>query len=231
MSKKALVTGASSGIGKAICEMLIESGWEVYGIGRNFEGTASERANLHQIELDLLSPSLENIIFPILSDNKFELLVNNAGVGFYGLHEELNPKMIRTMVRTNLEVPMILTNLMLRDLKAHSGRIINISSVTATESNPHGVAYGATKAGLRSFGMSLFDEARKYGLKVTTIMPDMTDTNLYRNADFTVDDDYMAYLEPDEVADTVRYVLECPPNQVLTEVTLKPQYKRIKRKS
>ena len=66
------------------------------------------------------------------------LLVNNAGVGYYGLHEELNvAEDTERVVRTNLEVPMVLTNLLLQDLKKYSGTVINISSVTAQLSNPH----------------------------------------------------------------------------------------------
>ncbi len=230
MSKKALVTGASSGIGKAISRELIDAGYSVYGIGRTFDSEFDNVSLFHKIEFDLLSPMLEKKIKELIGMHDFDLLVNNAGVGYYGLHEELNADKIRTMVRTNLEVPMIITNIMLRDIKSNNGRIINVASVTANESNPHGATYGATKAGLLSFASSLFDETRKYGVKVTTILPDMTDTNLYRNADFTVDEDEMAYLNPKDIADCVRYILSCPNNQVISELTVKPQLKRIKRK-
>ncbi len=231
MAKKALVTGASSGIGKAICKMLIEEGWEVYGIGRKFFYDSTPVSPLfHQTVLDLLSPDAENTVKEIIAGHDFGLLVNNAGVGFYGLHEEISTASIRAMVRTNLEIPMILTQLMLRDLKANHGRIINISSVTAFESNPHGAAYGATKAGLRSFAVSLFDEARKYGVGVTTILPDMTKTELYRNTNFTVDSaEPLAFLEPNQVAGCVKYAINCPDNMVVTEMTIKPLLKRIKR--
>ena len=98
---------------------------------------------------------------------------------------------------------MIITNLLLRDLKKNKGTIINISSITAEKTNPHGCAYGATKAGLTSFSHSLFEEARKYGVRVVNLEPDMTDTNLYRNADFTVDENEAARIQPNEVADAV----------------------------
>ena len=63
-----------------------------------------------------------------------EVLVNAAGVGHYGLHEELTPKKIQVLVRTNLEIPLLLTNRLLRVLKKNHGYIINISSVTAEQS-------------------------------------------------------------------------------------------------
>lgn len=229
--KKAIVTGGSSGIGMKIAEVLLKNDWEVYSFGRDFT-QVEDASNLNKIELDLLDTvKLVDTINKINSAHDIDLVINNAGVGFYGLHEELNPNKISTMVRTNLEVPMIISNLLLRDLKKNNGTIINIASVTANESNPHGASYGATKAGLLSFSRSIFDEVRKYGVKVTTILPDMTDTNLYRNADFTIDDDLMAFLKPDDVANMVDFILKLPANQVLTEVTIKPQFKRIKRKN
>ena len=126
---------------------------------------------------------------------------------------------------------MILTQLLMRELKRTHGYIINISSVTASQTNPHGAAYGATKAALTSFSRSIFEEARKYGVKVTTIAPDMTQTNLYRNADFSTDDgEQRAYLLPGEVAEAVEYVLDRREGMVVSEMTLRPQLHRIKRK-
>jgi short-subunit dehydrogenase len=126
---------------------------------------------------------------------------------------------------------MILSNALLRTLKENKGFIINISSVTATQSNPHGCAYGATKAGLSNFSKSLFEENRKYGLKVINIQPDMTATNLYRNASFKEDEDILAHLEPGEVADTIRYALNAREGLVLTDITLRPQLHKIARRS
>lgn len=134
------------------------------------------------------------------------------------------------MVRINLEVPMILTQQLLRHLKANRGFVINISSVTAQSSSPHGCAYGATKAGLAGFSRSLFDEARKYGVKVVTIYPDMTKTDLYRNADFTVGEEEASYLLPKEIADAVSFILKQREGAVVSEITVKPQIHRIKRK-
>lgn len=133
-------------------------------------------------------------------------------------------------MRTNLELPLILTNRLLRVLKEHNGYIINISSITAKQSSPHGCAYGATKAGLTSFGESLFDEVRKYGVKVTTIHPDMTQTNLYRDADFTCSEEEGSFLESSQVAEAVQYVLGQRDGLVVPDITLRPQLHRIARK-
>lgn len=255
VKKRAIVTGASSGIGREISRVLVEMGYEVYGFGRSFSdeepdqidtkrdltekictenGTDAqneEKGMLHRIVCDLLdTQELERQIKQIRRQGGVQLLVNNAGVGYYGLHEELNTQKIQKLVRTNLEVPMVLTSLLLRDLKKCAGTIINISSVTAQLNNPHGCAYGATKAGLSSFSRSLFDEVRKYGVRVVTIQPDMTKTELYRNADFAQGEEEASYLLPEEIAETVRDILCMREGAVVTEITLRPQLHRIRRK-
>ena len=83
----------------------------------------------------------------------------------------------------------------------------------------------------RSFSRSLFDEARKYGVRVVTISPDMTRTNLYRNADFQEGEEEESYLMPGEVADAGAYVLGQREGLVVTDITLQPQIHRIRRKS
>ncbi len=227
----AIVTGASSGIGLAVSKALCDLGYEVYGIGREFQDRPSS-GRFHPLCCDLLDTDrLCALVKEVSSKEQICALINNAGCAYYGLHEELSPKKIQQMVRTNLEVPLILSSLLLRQLKKQGGFIVNISSVTAGASNPHGCAYGATKAGLSSFSRSLFDEARKYGVKVVAVSPDMTKTGLYRNAGFTVGDEEASYLEPKEVARAVAFALSQREGAVVTELTLRPQIHRIKRKT
>lgn len=151
-------------------------------------------------------------------------------MGYFGPHEQVNPDKIHEMVAVNIEAPMIITGLLLRDMKKNGGIIINISSVTAKKSNTYGCAYGATKAALTSFGESLFDEARKYGVKVVNIHPDMTQSQFYRNADFTSCDEPEARLAPEEVAQCVMEVIHMREGAVVTDITIKPQRHGIKRK-
>lgn len=291
--KAAIVTGASSGIGAAIAERLVQMGYEVYGIGRHFDesinlpepihegvglsgishesislsGTSHEAGSdpgisektyceseafhkivndnglpekfcgnseaFHRIVCDLRDTAqLLKIVKGIMRkpEISLEVLVNNAGAAYYGLHEEQNPEKIMEMVRVNLEVPMVLTQQLLRTLKKNKGNVINISSVTAISSNPHGVAYGATKSGLLSFSRSLFDETRKYGVGVTAILPDMTETSLYRNADFEADTAMDAHLTPEDVADAVEYALTVREGTCVPEIILRPQLHRIRKK-
>ena len=228
----AIVTGASSGIGATVSRRLCGLGYEVFGFGRDFgknEPVASD--GFHPVVCDVLdTEKMCAYVRQISSTYTVRVLVNNAGIGYYGLHEELNPDKIKRLVRTNLEVPMILAQQLLRHLKKRKGCIINIASVTANQSNPHGCAYGATKAGLASFSHSLFDEVRKYGVRVACIYPDMTRTDLYRNADFTVGEEVESHLLPEEVAEAVEFLLNQREGLVVSDITLRPQLHRIRRK-
>lgn len=237
-NEAAIVTGASSGIGAAISARLCKMGYEVFGIGRSFGSSfaeqfpdAADHPLFHAVVCDLLdTEKMLKLVRGIAAEAEVTLLVNNAGSAYYGLHEELSPKKIQEMVRTDLEVPMILSQQLLRGFKKNKGCIVNIASVTAQQSNPHGCAYGAVKAGLTSFSRSLFDEARKYGVRVAAVSPDMTKTELYRNADFMVGEETESYLLPQDVADAVAYIVGQREGVAVSEVTLRPQYHRIRRK-
>ncbi len=228
----AVVTGASSGIGKAISKMLLQKGYIVYGFGRNFSSVQELGEQFHPVTLDMTNIALvTETMQNILKEHEVAVLVNNAGVGYFGLHEELNPAKIHEMVAVNVEAPLVLSQLALRSLKRQQGWLIQIASVTAEQRNPHGCAYGATKAAVNSFSESLFEEARKYGVKVASILPDMTESNFYRNADFCQGDTEDTYLHPQEVADCVKWMLEQRDGMVVSKVTLRPQRHRLGKKS
>lgn len=204
---------------------------------QDFPGDTSSYAihnpHFHADEIDLLDTSrlTERISEIMKKEPDIRVLINNAGCAWYGLHEELNAEKIFAMVRTNLELPMLLSQLLLRRLKEAKGYIINISSVTATENAPHAAAYGATKAGLLSFSRSLFAENRKYGLRVSCILPDLTDTDLYRNTNFRPSEDPGCALDPRDTANAVRYILTQPEGVVVPELMLRPQKNKIRKLS
>ncbi|WP_333860889.1 SDR family oxidoreductase [Clostridium sp.] len=230
--KTAIVTGASSGIGFEISKMLLSMGYKVYGFGRDFSKVDFYDSNFVQEVCDITEVNaFVKIIDKIKKENQVCLLVNNAGVGYFGPHEELNPEKIHSMVSTNLEIPMVLCNVLLRDLKKNKGIIINISSVTAKYISTYGCTYAATKAGLTHFSESLFSEIRKTGVKVVSIHPDMTKSNFYRNANFSEDDsDSDFYVDSQVIADIVKSILMQDSNIAVTDITIRPQKHRIRRK-
>ena len=225
--KTAIVTGASSGIGLAIAEMLSQEGYKVYGIGRVFPDGCDyfeKRMSLDLRDTDILLEKIAGI-------KKIDLLVNAAVSAYYGLAEYNTPDQIKEMCRTDLEAPMILTSALLPKLKDAKGMVINIASVTSTRINTHGAVYGALKAGLRSYGRSLYEEVRKTGVRVVTVCPDLTaGTKLYRNADFKPSEEDGCYLVPEDTAECVRDIINMREGAVVTEVEVRPQFNRIEKK-
>lgn len=231
--KTVLLTGASSGIGLATGLRLAKEGYPVFGIGRHFDETISYPETFHRLVCNITNPDELRRLLTLLKE-KFhcispDIVIHNAGVGYYGLHESLSDEEITALVRTNVEAPMLLTSHVLPYMKQRgSGQFIFISSVTAKKSNTYGCAYGATKAALLSFANSLFEEVRKHNIKVTTLLPDMTQTNLYRNADFTADE--TACLFAEDIADAILSVLSAGEHMNITELTIQPQKHRIQKK-
>lgn len=244
-NKTVLLTGASSGIGKSLMLTLQKQGCILHGIVKSEE---SKTALLAELE-GALSPEQQNSVILHVCDlrnpsaiealaREFhkihlipDILILNAGVGYYGPHEELSVKEIAELTAVNFTAPLLLTNLFLRDLKSKQGHILYISSVTAAKTNnTHGCAYGATKAGISNFAKSLFEEVRKYGVRVTVLAPDMTRTNLYRNASFCAAEDPDTSLSPEEVAEYALFALTARKGLNLTELTMQPQRHRLERK-
>jgi short-subunit dehydrogenase len=219
----AVITGTSSGIGESIAETLLTSDWRVVGLSRRgaqFTSPHYSHVCCDLTEVDTLPDTLETII---KQHGPIKALIHNAGVGHFAPHEELSPKQIKELVTLNLLAPLIITRCALRSLKETRGNLIAISSFSALESSSFGAAYAATKAGLKHFNDSLFDEVRKSGVKVTTITPDITRTPFYDSLPFAPEEDPAAAVTPECVAQAVQQVLSQRPGTVTSQIVLRPE--------
>jgi len=221
----AVVTGASSGIGKAIAKRLLKMDYKVTGISRNIRQDDIADKNFTIINSDL-SSAKETLLTCKRLQKEYKditVLINAAGFGRFEPHEELSAKTIEEMVHVNLTAPILLTNTLLRQLKSNNGFIINITSIEAVRSSRFSALYSATKAGLRSFGQSLFEEVRKSDLSVVTINPDMTDTSFFDELRFGVSTECNSRLESEDIADAVEQILSMRKGVAVTEYTIRPQ--------
>ena len=210
--KTVLMTGGSSGIGKAIRERLQENGYIVFNIGRR---EADIVCDLRDGE------TLESVVKAWLKEHDVHVLINCAGVGLFDPHETISTAKIKNLIDVNLTAPIILSSLCLRSLQKTSGHIINITSIEATRHAKYSALYTATKSGLRDFGLSLFEEVRKSGVKVTSINPDMTQTPFFDALHFSPSNDEQTYLLPQTIAQSVLDVLHV--NGAITDMTIRPQ--------
>ena len=210
--QNAIVTGYSSGIGKAICEELEQNDYYIIKLNSRLE--------------DLTSLELE--VKELLKSKDIDLLVNCAGIGIFQPHEEISISKIKELIDINLTAPIVLSSILLRSLKKTQGAIINITSVEATKHSKFSALYTATKSGLRDFGLSLFEELRKSGVSVTSINPDMTQTSFFDDLQFEPSNKKDTYLLPETIAKTVIQVLQT--SGVITDLTVRAQKFDIKKK-
>ncbi len=219
----AIVTGASSGIGKDIALYLIKNGFNVLGLSRSDPKIDDPNFKHHRIDLSKTSDISKNLK-PIINNlESIDLLVHSAGFGLFGHHETLNIEKVQEMIDVNLSSPIKITSLCLRKIKMCKGTVIFISSITARISASMGSAYAATKAGISSFASNLFEENRKYGVKISNILPDITDTPFYNSLNFKPSSDNQSFITTECIVNAVEMILKSRVETVITEVVLRPQ--------
>ncbi len=219
--RKVVVTGASSGIGKEITKRLLLLDYAVIGVSRSVKKEDFDSKNFVPLVADLADETSTLRACKKLSNEDIYMLINCAGFGRFEPHEELNSKTITDMVFLNLTSPMLLANALLRDLKKNGGYLININSIEALRSSKFAGVYGATKAGLKAFGDSLFEETRKSALSVTNINPDMTHSNFYNSLRFETSLHEDEKLLASDIADAVEHILGMRKGAVVSEYTIR----------
>jgi len=221
MLNKVVVTGASSGIGKAISLRLLKLNYEVIGISRNITKEHFNHENFTPLQANLSNEKDTLSTCRALNDKDISILINCAGFGKFEPHEELSSEIISSMIQLNLTAPLLLTNTLLRDLKKNNGYLININSIEAIKTSKFAGVYSATKSGLKAFGDSLFEETRKSGLSVTNINPDMTQSNFYDELRFDVSSKEDEKLLAEDIADAVEHILSMRKGAVVSEYTIR----------
>ena len=183
-SKSAIVTGASSGIGKGICAVLAREGYDLSTVYRsNDEGirdleklvTGEHGRRLHAVKGDLsdsgFAESYAEAAIGALGG--VDLLVNNAGAGYAEKVLELHPEDMVNFIKVDFVAPMILTKHVARHMleRGIKGSIINITSTRAERAYPHDSVYGGMKAGLRRASESIALELAMHGIRVNNVAP------------------------------------------------------------
>ena len=230
MTKLAVVTGASSGIGKAIVEKLLFLGYEVLGVSRTIEQNSFAHHSFRAIQVDLSNDKETHHLCEKLKKESIHILINAAGFGAFAPHEELSAKTITQMTFLNLTAPMLLTNATLRSLKKESGYLININSIEALRASKFAGVYSATKAGLKAFGEALFEETRKSKLSITNINPDMTESPFYDTLRFETSKKENEKLFASDIAGAVAHILSMRKGAVVSEYTLRSLHFGIQKK-
>lgn len=181
--KIALVTGASSGIGRAAAERLARSGYRVYGTSRR--GDQTDRGSFEMLTLDVTSDaSVAAVVSDVIRrEGRIDLLVNNAGFSTAPAGaEESSIEQARSIFDTNVFGIIRMTRAVVPHMRRRgSGRIINISSVFGFLPMPYMALYVATKHAVEGYSESLDHELRTRGIRVSVIEPANTRTKFDAN--------------------------------------------------
>lgn len=182
-NKTALVTGASSGIGREIAQLLAQRGARVFGTARNPKSTQAA-PGVELVRMDVTDDASVSLAIQeiVQTAGPIEVLVNNAGYGLTGALEETSVQEARDQFETNFFGVLRVTNAVLPGMrKAGYGRIVNISSVVGFLPAPFMGMYTASKHALEGYTETLDHEVRQFGVRALLVQPSYTKSNINQN--------------------------------------------------
>ena len=224
-SRTVLVTGASSGIGRAICVRLLNDGYTVVGLSRDFSKFSCEDACFHPVSIDLADlAALPKCLQEISQDHPdVDAVVCNAGRGQFGSLEEFSFAQIRSLIDLNFASHVYVARVFLPGMKKRGrGDLVFIGSEAALAGGRRGAVYSATKFALRGLAQALREECAKSGVRVCIINPGMVKTAFFDQLDFAPGNEPVNYLLSEDVAAAVATVLSAREGTAFDEINLSP---------
>jgi NAD(P)-dependent dehydrogenase (short-subunit alcohol dehydrogenase family) len=212
------VTGASSGIGRAIAAHLLGAGWDVTAVARDPGRGGLEGANLHAGDLRHEEACVAAVASHRDRFGSMDLLVNAAGAGFAGPVDGYSTKRWDLQVDLNLRATFLVTREALPMLRERRGRIVNLSSILGLEGAPAMAAYAATKHGVIGFSRSLAEEVEPDGVRVTALCPGYVDTPM---TDWIRDRlPVHGMITTDDIVRAVQFLLDLSPACIVRELVI-----------
>ncbi len=220
--KTVYITGVSKGIGRALVELYLSKGSKVVGFGRtepkinheNFYFYQTDVRNYNAVEAGFAAAQKD-------VGNQIDIMINNAGLGFFGKIEELPLEQMQQMFETNVYSIFYTSKLVVPQMKTQGiGHIFNIASTAGIEGYAEVSAYCGTKFAVKGMSQSMYKELRDYKIKVTCIYPGSTKTDFFSNSQNIKPHDYM--LMPEDVAQMIVHASETPDNFHQVNIEVRP---------
>jgi NADP-dependent 3-hydroxy acid dehydrogenase YdfG len=225
------VTGASSGIGRAIARNLLQQGHHVIGVSRDGSKFARHMDNFSPVQLDLsrLNDLPQKLRELEQTFAEIDAVVFCAGMGQFGSVEEFSYAQIEGLMTINFTSQAFLTRALLPALKRKArSDLIFIGSEAALKGSRKGAVYCASKFAVRGFTQALREECGKSNVRVCLINPGMVKTAFFEPLSFEPGDEPSNFIEPEDVAEAVSYVLNSRAQIVVDEINLSPLNKVVK---
>ena len=231
-NKSALITGASSGIGKETALAFASSGIDVALIGRSVEKLAAVenavvktgvKAKTYVVDLANLSKVQEKMRQIVLDFGNIDILVNNAGMGYTGTLSETPLSDWQQVIDLNLTSVFECIKGVLPSMREQNrGTIINVASIAGKQAFANWGAYSVSKAGVIALSQALAQEERANGIRVTAICPGAVNTEIWDTKTVNADFDRSNMLTPEIVAQSILHTVLLPKQAVVDELTLMP---------
>lgn len=213
MTDTILITGTSSGYGKATAEHFLKEGWNVIATMRRPESAAfaGDTSRLQVLPLDVTDAN--SIASLVEAAGPVDVLVNNAGIGAVGAFEAMPMAMVRQLFETNTIGAMAMCQAIIPQMRARrAGTIVNVTSSVTLGSFPLAAAYTASKQAITGFTGSLAHELGHFGIRAKLVEPGYAPTTQFgANAIIPVDQ-----LIPDTYADLARPIMDAFAHPALT---------------
>lgn len=229
MTQTAFVTGANRGIGRAIALRLADMGYNLFLLARNEPALAAvvEECVAKGVEVVSLAGELGDTEFmdaAITTANArygaIDVLINNAGAASHSAVQNADLSAWNDVMAVNFNAVVYLSNKLLPAMiTAESGAVINISSISGRSTSAGSAIYSASKFALNGFTECMFEDVRDFGIKVSSIMPGFVETELTDGMGMQSS----RMIRPDDVADSVQYILTSSASVCPTEIVLRPQ--------
>lgn len=227
-NKVAYITGGSKGIGFGIAKTLLANGMKVAISSRTLQGAkqaadllSTDTSMVLAIESEVSSLSSETKAVKAVIDHfgKLDVLVANAGVGHFAPIDSLTAEQWKETIDTNLTGVFNSVKASIDSLKQTEGYIITIASLAGTNFFESASAYNASKFGLVGFTQAIMLDLRKYGIKVTTIMPGSVATHFNNH----VPNDADAWkIQPEDIGQLVEDLLKMNPRTLPSKIEVRP---------
>lgn len=227
-NKVAYITGGSKGIGYGVAKALVEKGMRVAITSRSLEAAkkaaeslSSDPSKVLALESEVSSLAAETKAIKSVIDHfgQLDVLVANAGVGHFGPIESLTEAQWKETIDTNLTGVFNSVKASVESIKQSQGYIITIASLAGTNFFENGSAYNASKFGLVGFTQAIMLDLRKYGVKVSTIMPGSVATYFNNH----IPDDADAWkIQPEDIGQMVTDLLLMNPRTLPSKIEVRP---------
>ena len=229
-----LLTGASRGIGHAICDKLLDQGYHVIGIARHFEQENQNSSYFFPYTMDLANLSIlpERLKTLVADYPEVEAVIFNAGRGAFGNLEEFSYMQIRSLMDLNFTSHAYLARAFLPQMKKRRrGMFIFIGSEAALSGKRKGSLYCASKFALRGFAQALREECASSNIRVALINPGMVRTSFFDDLDFAPGEESNNAILPEDIACFVAMILSSDENVNVDEINLMPLKKVVRFKN